>query len=85
MFECPWNVAWVPKYLDPLTGHESKGNHRNEFQVIFEQLLKKRYKKYISDYNKIMKPLEKRLKRLLDNETNDINFKKDILKQFQKI
>lgn len=32
LFTCPWNVAYIPKYLDPFTGHETQGQYSEEFK-----------------------------------------------------
>lgn len=32
LFEAPWNIALVPKIIDPFTGHETKGVWPKEYQ-----------------------------------------------------
>lgn len=51
LFTAAWNVAFIPKYLDPFTGHETQGAHRSEFQKMFDAILRARFKDYIEDYN----------------------------------
>ncbi len=51
LFTSPWNIAYIPKYLDPFTGHESQGIHSTEFKNIFNQLIAKKFEPYIQDYH----------------------------------
>lgn len=53
MFEAPWNIALVPKIIDPLTGHESNGAWAMEYQKLFIANMRKKYAKYIDEYNEI--------------------------------
>ncbi len=54
LFECPWNIVFVPKIIDPFTGHETKGIWPEEYQKLFLEHVKKRYQKFIDDYNQII-------------------------------
>lgn len=51
LFTAAWNIAYIPKYLDPFTWHETQGEHRNEFQKIFTKQLKALFKTFIESYN----------------------------------
>lgn len=53
MFEAPWNIALVPKIIDPLTGHESNGMWAKEYQELFFKNMHNKYAKYIDEYNLI--------------------------------
>ena len=33
-FTAPWNTIFIPKIIDPFTGHEAKGSFVNEFQLL---------------------------------------------------
>lgn len=56
LFTCPWNIAYIPKYLDPFTGHETQGPYSEQFKKeIFFPFLRERYKDYIEEYNSIIK------------------------------
>ena len=55
LFNAAWNLAYVPVYLDPLTGHESSGEHGIAFKKIFEPLVRDRFSKYINDYNSFVR------------------------------
>lgn len=35
LFEAPWNIAYVPKIMDPFTGHEAKGDLPLKYQAMF--------------------------------------------------
>lgn len=54
MFEAPWNIALVPKIIDPLTGHESKGEWAKEYQEMFLNNVIDKYERYIYEYNEIV-------------------------------
>ena len=53
LFEAPWNIVLIPKIIDPLTGHESKGDWGREYQELFLETVSQRYSYFIEDYNKI--------------------------------
>ena len=54
LFTCPWNIAYIPKYLDPFTGHETQGQYSEEFKQIIVPFLKEKFNTYISEYNSIV-------------------------------
>jgi hypothetical protein len=54
LFNCAWNVAYIPKYLDPFTGHETQGDHSVEFKKMILPILKEKFEFYINDYNQII-------------------------------
>lgn len=54
LFGAPWMICYVPKIIDPFTGHESKG-----FSHLKDAFIDKLYnmnKKYIDEYNEIIMP-----------------------------
>lgn len=51
LFEAPWNIAFVPKVIDPFTGHESKGVWSIEYQKQFFNYSFEIYKEFIEEYN----------------------------------
>ncbi|MBU3144627.1 hypothetical protein [Clostridium sp. CF012] len=53
MFEAPWNIALVPKIIDPLTGHESNGDWAKEYKELFLKDIYIKYAKYIDEYNQL--------------------------------
>jgi hypothetical protein len=55
LFTCPWNIAYIPKYIDPFTGHETQGQYSEEFKQIILPKLKEKFKIYIDEYNLIIR------------------------------
>jgi hypothetical protein len=53
-FTAPWNIVYMPKMLDPFTGHEAKGELINEYQTLFRQQGYKHFEPLIEDYNKLI-------------------------------
>ena len=58
MFEAPWNICYVPKIMDPFTGHETKGRWPDEYQKIFIGKANELYRTFIEEYNQFMKLLD---------------------------
>lgn len=55
MFESAWNIALIPKVIDPLTGHETKGIWPEEFQHKFHKRIRQEYDLFINDYNSLIR------------------------------
>ena len=53
-FTAPWNIAYMPKILDPLTGHEAKGDMVIEYTSRFQTQTYKKFSSLIDDFNEIM-------------------------------
>ena len=74
-FTAPWNIVYVPKIVDPFTGHEAKGDFVKEFTKRFQRACFEKFKPLIEDFNSIMKDddflhsikTNKELMRLSDN------------------
>ncbi|MFC7783306.1 hypothetical protein ACFQWC_02295 [Rossellomorea sp. GCM10028870] len=86
-FTAPWNIVYIPKIMDPFTGHESKGDLTNVFQRKFLKKFYDLYQDYIEDFNEIMHELEPRLMHYLSKEDDMIStkFREDALLQFSPI
>ena len=56
-FCAPWNVVYVPKMIDALTGHEAKGDYVLEFQYRFRKMIIDCYRDMIMDYNSLFNEL----------------------------
>lgn len=55
MFEAPWNIlCYVPKIMDPFTGHESMGEMTKKYKKLFIDKAYTRYKYFIEDYNTML-------------------------------
>lgn len=53
-FTAPWNIVYTPKMLDPLTGHEAKGEFSDEYQKLFQQQGFQKFEMLINDFNNII-------------------------------
>lgn len=88
LFNAPWNIAYVPKIMDPLTGHESKGELTEEFYNEFIIHFYKYYKEYVEDYNSLMLKFNSLIENYFD-EKEDLGltqkFKDDVRHQFSPI
>lgn len=86
-FTAPWNIVYVPKIMDPFTGHESKGKLTEEFQKQFLSHFYIYYQEYIEEFNIIMSNLKPRIIKYLDEREGIISqkFKEDALNQFSPI
>jgi len=51
LFEALWNIALVPKIIDPFTGHETKGIWSVEYQKKFSAYASEIYVEFIDEYN----------------------------------
>jgi hypothetical protein len=100
LFEAPWNIVLVPKILDPLTGHEAKGDLAKDFRYAFQCRIYDKFEEFIDDYNRIIEEqdIEKKckdysneLRKKMDNgelklSDRQINdFKKSLKSEFAKI
>lgn len=81
-FTAPWNIVFIPKIIDPLTGHEAKGDFVEEFQSLFQSYIYEKYKEMIDEYNEIMDLVYPIIKSWLENQTSDVD---TYLKDFKKI
>ena len=63
LFGAPWMICYVPKILDPFTGHETKGFP--ELTKYFVWWAFKKNEKYIKDYNETIIPYWEKLKSII--------------------
>lgn len=94
LFEAPWNIALVPKIIDPFTGHETKGIWPIEYQQKFYKYAHAIYADFITEYNQIVEDpklingIKKYIEKLkeLDGATREIlQFEKDVLNEISTI
>lgn len=93
LFEAPWNFCFVPKIMDPFTGHESKGNITADYIKEFTQVSYTKFEHYIEQYNNIV--LDLNIQQKIDDFCNLIHenipeetllqFKNDCSKEFETI
>jgi len=53
-FTAPWNIVYMPKLLDPFTGHEAKGQMVAEFTTLFRKQSYARFSRLIDDFNEVI-------------------------------
>lgn len=53
-FTAPWNIVYMPKILDPFTGHEAKGEMINEYTKLFQKKSYEHFNLLIDDFNNII-------------------------------
>jgi len=53
-FTAPWNLVYIPKILDPFTGHEAKGKMITEFTVLFQRQGYEQFEGLIEEFNEII-------------------------------
>ncbi|MBC5638436.1 hypothetical protein H8S33_16790 [Ornithinibacillus sp. BX22] len=86
LFTAPWNIVYVPKIIDPFTGHESKGELTELFQKKFLSYFHDYYYEYIKEFNEIMLDIKPRLEEYFyDRYQFNPKFRDDALEQFSPI
>ena len=94
LFEAPWNIALVPKIIDPFTGHETKGRWPVEYQKRFTAHVNEKYADYIEEYNQlitrkdIVEGIQEYIDGLKEREGPTkiiLRFEKDVLRELSPI
>lgn len=80
MFTAPWNIVYLPKLIDPFTGHEAKGDLIKEYQTLFRQKSYAHFKPLIEEYNKIISDpvLQTRIDEYFENISKSSHPQEDI-------
>lgn len=60
-FAAPWNIVFIPKIIDPFTGHEAKGDFVDEFQTLFRRKVIDTFRDQINEYNDRMANYENKI------------------------
>jgi hypothetical protein len=94
-FTAPWNLVYLPKLLDPFTGHEAKGSMVDEFTQLFQKQIFNKFESMIADFNQLMSNDEfndnitEYFERLANAETINIDefgkLKKSVMEGFSQI
>ena len=82
-FTAPWNIVYMPKMLDPFTGHEAKGEMIDEYTLLFQKQGYEQFGKFVDEFNEMVtnQDFRDRLKHCLDSLSADNSFEnKDIVK-----
>lgn len=85
-FTAPWNIVYLPKLLDPFTGHEAKGDDVAEFTKLFQAQCYERFEDMILDFNEIMESdkLSSKLTSGIDHVANENKLSEKQKQQFAK-
>lgn len=84
-FTAPWNIAYVPKIFDPLTGHEAKGDLAKRFSDSFQKTAYGKFEDQIKEFNSIMDGLRDPIATALNSTSFTKKFKQNVLSNFAKI
>lgn len=57
-FTAPWNIVYMPKMLDPFTGHEAQGDLIDEYTDLFQRQSYQRFGRIIDDFNQLVSNAE---------------------------
>lgn len=60
-FTAPWNVVYLPKVMDPFTGHESNGGMTERFTSEFQSYFYEKNRRFIEEYNNKMEGIEEEI------------------------
>ncbi len=53
-FTAPWNIVYLPKIVDPFTGHEAPGSRSEDFTKLFQGHMFALFDDLIQDFNRIV-------------------------------
>ena len=86
LFTAPWNIAYLPKIVDPFSGHEAKGEMAKEFQKLLKLNTYNRFKNLIEDYNQIISTsnFQEKINEYIENISKEIIFTKPETKRLTK-
>lgn len=94
-FTAPWNIVYLPKVVDPFTGHESHGALTFEFSKKFKQYFYDKDKIHIEKFNEIMRELQPEIEeyiKAVDSKFSKVytdnmlqKFKMNVLEEFKPI
>lgn len=88
-FCAPWNVAFLPKVLDPFTGQESKGELTTKITEMYREMMFQKYGDLISDFNQCMSELDEQIQTYIkENASEDrkiVDFHKSLKDEFSII
>ena len=84
-FTAPWNIVYMPKMLDPFTGHEAKGEMIDEYTLLFQRQGYKKFGKLIDEFNEIItsQSFSAKLNACLDGLSEDTSFEKKDIKKLE--
>ena len=83
-FTAPWNIVYLPKILDPFTGHESNGKLTEQFTQKLQEFAKLNYKEQIEQFNKRMEELAPKINKFKAKLKSENEFDEQSIKRFFK-
>ncbi|MGS2723175.1 hypothetical protein ACVBEJ_05470 [Porticoccus sp. GXU_MW_L64] len=85
-FTAPWNIVYIPKILDPFTGHEAKGDAVSEFSAMFQREMANRFEPQIESFNQIMADSEfqSNCSQAIEQMTQSGNYESADIDKFKK-
>jgi len=85
-FTAPWNIVYMPKLLDPFTGHEAKGDMVDEYTILFQKQAYRQFPKLIDDFNEIISgsDFKDKLSSCLDELNEDDSFQSKDIEKLKK-
>ena len=83
LFECPWNICYLPKIVDPFSGHESteentvngdelKEKRTQKFQQILREKADELFGEFIKEYNTIRDYVQKKIQSMQEGKYKDL-------------
>lgn len=81
-FCAPWNIVFIPKILDPFTGHESRGEITEKITAMYRELMWDKYGHLISDYNQVMGEYRAVIESNIEKYKAESKRKNDIFSRF---
>lgn len=94
LFTALWNLAYIPRYFDPFTGHESKGQVSDGIRDSFKRKVIEENEDFIRDYNNFfsdkieslfMPAFEKVVKEFSLDESQKTSFYTDAFNELRPI
>jgi len=85
-FTAPWNIVYMPKILDPFTGHEAQGELIDEYTDLFQRQGYQRFGRLIDDFNQLISSADflDRLKTSLNAMASDSSFTQQDMEKLRK-
>ena len=85
-FTAPWNIVYMPKMLDPFTGHEAKGDMIDEYTLLFQKQGYEQFGRLIDDFNEIIASSHfiEKLNNCLNELSADNSFEKKDIEKLKK-
>lgn len=84
-FTAPWNIAFVPKIFDPLTGHETKKQEIDidKFQTLFQQKCYELHSELIDEFNQIVTELDEKINNYFKEIRTTEKYPLEIIEKFE--